>query len=273
MPSQPILIHYHIYKNAGSSIDRLLRENFGDHWTTCEQQSAVGITSCSHLKAFLETNPHVRAVSSHSARPPLPTPSALPILFLRHPIDRARSVYDFARRDATQPDHNVARAGNFSEYVRYFLSRRDAGVVIRNYQVVHLSEASFRCQHVQLAEANAGDMEYCKALLKGWGVFGLVRRFADSCELFSLCYTQEFPKLRLYDLQENASADTANNDEEAMSLARIELGDETFNRLVDANQLDLQLYEYARQLFEERLTIIGFNADQRREQARLSPYR
>jgi hypothetical protein len=252
----PVLVHYHIYKNAGSSIARLLRDCFGDFWTTFEGGSASDIIDSDRLKAFLREHSHIRAVSSHVARPPIPMMSVRPLLMLRHPVDRARSVYYFARRDETQPDHVVASSGSFRDYVEFFLTQRDAGVVIRNYQVVHLSEASFRCEHIQLAEASTADLKHAKSVLLDWGVFGLVRRFADSCRLFGAHYGHEFPELCLQEVIENASTNPSMSDDEALAVARAELGTATFARLVEANRLDLDLYCFAQQRFTERLAAL-----------------
>jgi len=34
--ARTILIHYHLFKNAGTSLDAVLKENFGDKWITRE---------------------------------------------------------------------------------------------------------------------------------------------------------------------------------------------------------------------------------------------
>jgi hypothetical protein len=244
-----VLVHYHIYKNAGSSIDRLLRDSFGDAWTAYDDPAAGDIIDCGRLRDFLAAHEHIRAVSSHRARPPLPTPAARPIVMLRHPVDRARSIYHFARRDQTQHDHAMARNGSFRDYVEHYLPQPDTGVVIRNYQVVHLSAASVRCENIQLARATAADLMQAKALLAEWPVFGMVRRFADSCRLFVARYCRDFPELRLHDVQENVSTDAGLDEATALALALDELGAKAFERLLDANRLDLELYQFAQQRF------------------------
>jgi Sulfotransferase family len=247
----PVLIHFHIYKNAGSSIDRLLAESFGDAWTTFEDPSH-DIIDCHRLRRLLAARPGLRAVSSHRFRAPLPCRSARPMVMLRHPVDRARSIYHFARRDPTQHDHAVARNGSFADYVEHYLPQKDAGVVIRDYQVVHLSDASMRCRHnTQLARATPDDLALVKTRLAEWRLFGLVRRFADSCRLFAAAYEGDFPELRLREVRENVFTDATLTDADTLTLAQAELGAATFGRLLDANALDLELYEFARQRFEE----------------------
>jgi hypothetical protein len=246
-----VLVHLHIYKNAGSSIDRLLAESFGGAWTTFEDLSQ-DIIDCHRLRGLLAAKPGLRAVSSHRFRAPLPHRAAKPIVMLRHPVDRARSIYHFARRDPTQRDHPVARNGSFAEYIEHYLPKADAGVVIRNYQVVHLSDASLRSRHnTQLARATPGDLALAKARLTEWRVFGLVRRFSDSCRLFAAAYEADFPELRLRDVRENVSTDATLTDADALTLAQAELGGATFGRLLDANALDLELYEFAQRRFVE----------------------
>jgi hypothetical protein len=156
--SRPVLIHYHIFKNAGTSVDWMLQQSFGAAWTTFEGAHAADIQPVERVRAFLEAHPRIVSLSSHLARPPLPWPAAKAIMYVRHPVERARSVYAFVAKDPTQPNHAVARDGGFEGYVRWALESDDGGIVIRNYQVVHLSKASLRPPHIYLADATDNDL-------------------------------------------------------------------------------------------------------------------
>lgn len=252
-----VLLHYHIYKNAGTSIDGMLRQSLGARWDTCECEPEAHTLSSYEIAAFLTERPDLTAVSSHSARPPLPGQHVHPIVLLRHPIDRARSVYHFARRDPTQPDHHVARDGSFLDYVRWSLGTPGVGVVIRNYQVIHLSAASFRFTNIQAAEATEADLAETKALLLEWAAFGIVRAFAESCRLFNSAFGSKFPDLRFVSRHENISTDRSITEAEAIDLARSELGGAGFRMLVEANKLDLDLYRFACTHFRNRLARLG----------------
>src|SRR5208282_4106023 len=105
---QPLLVHYHIYKNAGTSVDKNLSDSFGENWKICEGSSENFRFSNGDIEAFAKANPGVCAISSHRAPPSPSLRRSFPILFLRHPIERARSVYYFARRDPVQFDHELA---------------------------------------------------------------------------------------------------------------------------------------------------------------------
>lgn len=242
-----VLVHYHIFKNAGSSVDVALQHSFGSRWAPFEGRHAHDTQSSDQLGAFLESHPEVRAVSSHLARPPLPFPGCRPIVFLRHPLLRARSVFEFTRADATQHGHEVARGGDFAGYVRWALDvgRQDGGVVIRDYQVVHLSQASLR-GHIQEAHATNPDLDEVKQLLEAWGIFGIVEGYARSARRFERSYALDTPNLAFSDIWVNrtTSSEAADVVARTKTIAE-ELGDDLYRRLVEANRLDLALYDWA----------------------------
>jgi len=244
-PSPGVLIHYHIYKNAGTSIDRLLEQNFPERLAHFEGKTGRDTLDSSEIAEFIANNGNFRAISSHRARPPLPVSNAYPILMLRHPIDRARSVYHFGRIDPNQPDHVVARESNFREYIDWSLNTSGAGVVIRNYQVIHLSDASFRSSDIQSANARENDLAQAKTLIDSFPAIGIVRLFAESCRLFENTYRPIFPSLKLYHVRDNISENGSLTETESIELARIELGETTYRKLINANEFDIELYQYA----------------------------
>jgi len=249
--SPTVVIHYHIFKNAGSSIDRLLHESFGPCWTSFEGSHPTDIQSADALRKFLAERPGLCAVSSHLARPPLPSDNCVPIILLRDPIDRARSVFHFIRRDPTQPHHHATTNG-FPAFVSWALDNPRASVPIFDYQVYHLSDASFRPDNPELA-STAQDLAQARALIASLPAFGLVRRFAESCALLATHYTPLLPALRLYDVRENTSPETARTEAQSLAAARDELGTDLFARLCNANQRDAGLYDFAGNQFA-RLT-------------------
>jgi hypothetical protein len=247
MPA-PTVIHYHIFKNAGSSIDHLLAECFGDAFAPFEATRPHDIIDTHRVQAFLAANPAIRAVTSHVARPPLPGPHCLPIAMLRHPIDRARAVFQYAQRTPSMRGHAEAARG-FRNYVAWTLDTPASDVVMLNYQTIHLSGASFRTANILDATATATDLAQAQELLSGWPAFGLVREFEASCRLFEACYRPYLPALRLRPVRHNASPDGAPDEAHAIAATRAELGAGLFGRLAKANEFDLALYEGARLAF------------------------
>lgn len=236
---RPILVHYHIFKNAGMSVDAALRRHFGARWATFEGDHAHDIKSSSELRGFLEAHPDVRAVSSHLARPPLPTRGSVPIVFLRHPLLRARSVYEFSRRDPTQPFREAA-LGSFAGYLEWALSGAPGAVVILDYQVVHLSAASFCPAGILAARASEADLREAIALLDGWPVVGVVEQYGRSLQLMELTYGNLFPGLALR--PEHVNRTPAASDEATI---RSEIGPDLLREFESRNRLDYRLYGYA----------------------------
>lgn len=252
-----IIIHYHIFKNAGSSVDYALEQSFGDTWTSFEGNHAHDILSGEKLRIFLDGRPELMAVSSHLARPPLPYENSLPIVFLRHPILRAKSVYDFVKKDNTQPNHEVALNG-FSEYIRWALYKdTGGGVVIKNYQVIHLSDASFRAKSILDATAQLSDLRQAQSLLFSWPVFGVVECYEKSIALFQKHYGSYIDGLQLSVAWLNKSDHNKYSPdisiEEKLEAVRMDLGDKLFNKLCLANNFDLVLYQSCVKRFEKML--------------------
>lgn len=170
----PIILHYHIYKNAGSTIDGILARNFQDRCGHIESSVPSGTVSAESLVAYCQTNPEISVISSHQARPPVPEVEGLeflPLFFIRHPIDRVGSVYSFARQQSiSNPGAEFARTHSFPEFVRWRLSDQ-SGAVIKNFQTIFLSG-----QHTDMRTAVASDIDFKRAgmLLRNSSFFGLV---------------------------------------------------------------------------------------------------
>ncbi len=262
---RPLLIHSHIFKNAGSSLDRLLAECFGTGWTNYDTALPAHLLEAGGLCEFLATRPSVRAVSSHLPLALLSMPNSVPIVMLRHPIDRARSVFQFLKRDTSQEDHQAA-SGRFADYVTWALDTFGKGAAIRNYQVFHLSAAPLRRDNIQSATTNE-DLARAMEVVGSLPAFGLVRHFATSCRVFQASYASVLPELRLREVRENASADAAGTEADAVNAAREELGEAVFARLRGANRLDMTLYSFARTLFERRVRSDAFETDHGRDTA------
>jgi hypothetical protein len=241
--SRPVLVHYHIFKNAGTSVDVALQRSFGSRWTTFEGRHAVDVQTPEQLGRFLGERPEVCAVSSHLARPPLPFPECRAIVFLRHPLLRVRSVQEFTRRNPDHPGCPVSQRGTLASYVKWALDAvpGEGGGVIRDYQVRHLSDASWRVQERAVIQ----DLHAAKSLIESWGIVGIVEDYKMSARRFQAMYAAEFPDLDFVHVRANRTSAEIPDIEGQTQALREELGPELFERLVKANQLDLELYNWA----------------------------
>jgi hypothetical protein len=238
-----IIVHFHIFKNGGTSFDAILSKYFGSQWRTFEGNSAVDVIDTPRFIAFLTANPQLKAISSHLARPPLPNPGDVPIVFLRDPIDRARSVYRFVASDKNQPNSKIAASGSFRRYVEWALDSQDGGVVIRDYQTIHLSAASFREPNIYLTRATEPDFQQARDLLRAWPAVGLVRNFSESLLWFEQVYGHLYPGLFTTEAWLNRTHPGFASNEAEWRLANDELGHRLFDQLIDANKFDLALYQ------------------------------
>lgn len=247
-----VIVHYHLFKNAGSTIDSILQRSFADDqhghiegpypWSTVQPQQ---------LTEFALANPALRVISSHQARLPVPQHPAirfLPVLFLRHPIDRFASVYEFERRqpaDSLSPSVTIARSGGLVEFAKWVVSR-EATAVCRNFHVAHLANA----QH-DMRTARATNDDYAHALeqLQNLPFFGIVESFQTSIEIMHELYEPHFKDLDLTYSSQNVTPGRHATLEERLAHIKQELGDTLYRELVEINSLDLLLYSEALRIF------------------------
>jgi hypothetical protein len=117
-----VILHYHFLKNAGTSIENILHRSFGGYFTTIDTPDREGDVSNGELLALLQGNPLLKAVSSHQLRYPKPqVPGFLffDVCFLRDPIDRIRSMYDYFREKpvAGDPVSDAASQAKLGEFI------------------------------------------------------------------------------------------------------------------------------------------------------------
>ncbi|WP_346839860.1 sulfotransferase family 2 domain-containing protein [Microbulbifer sp. SAOS-129_SWC] len=238
-----LILHYHLFKNAGSSIDEILKGSFGDSWTSFDKDTASAKILPAEMRAFIDENPQVRAVSSHQVMPPLPQGDfeVFPIVFLRHPLDRVRSAYLFEWKK--QLGLTVPK-GSFADYVREKLDSCSRGP-IANYQVFQLSNTA--CE----GEKPAHDSDTQKRLVRAQTFlaelpfFGLVERFQESLERMHFYLKYHFPDLKVVNRQVNTTQDTGKHIEERLLEVRQQLGEALYGELIDRNRQDLELYNFA----------------------------
>lgn len=241
-PRSPLLFHYHIFKNAGTSVDRMLRANFGERWAEREFSDTPPAQRYQNIRSFLEGQPELQAFSSHTA--PLPEPEladreVFPILFVRHPLLRVRSAYRFERgQDATTRGAILAKQTDFRGYVTTFLDEPKARQV-RNFQ-------SARFVHGTPGRP-AQERERTLATLERLPFVGLVEAYDESVARLGELIRPLFPDFDPVALHENVTnPDAARSTEQQLAALRDELGPDLYDRLAAENAWDLELYERVR---------------------------
>lgn len=247
-----VVVHYHLFKNAGTTIDTILARSFADqdrgHIEGPEPWSTV---SAQQLLNFALDNPALRLISSHQTRLPLPQDQQvmfLPILFLRHPIDRFASVYEYERRqpaDTTSPSAIIARDNDLAAFATWTIGR-EATAVCRNFQVIHLAGAQ---GDMRFARATHDDYLRALARLKELPFFGVVELFEESLQGLQHFLRPYIGAIDLHFTIENANPGRLRTLEERLERIERELGPSLYRDLLEVNALDMLLYREGQQMF------------------------
>lgn len=232
-----IIVHYHLFKNAGTSVDAMLRANFGDAWFEQEFEIANGTTNADRVAQFIIERPELRVLSSHTALLPVPnlfSEPIFPILFVRHPLLRLKSAYVFERKQGADTlGSRLAREHDFAGYIRTLLDTPGANQV-RNFQTSRLSYFDIESDEAQLARAQKAIREL--------PFVGLVEEYEASVNRLAEVLRPNFPNFRTLIARENATSHDTRSPGVRVEDIRAEIGDPLFERLVRANIDDLALY-------------------------------
>lgn len=242
-----VLLHGHIFKNAGSTLDWSLRRCFGNGFLDHRDDQEMRRGGADHLAGLVKADPDLMALSSHHLTrelPDLPDVRFHSLFLLRHPILRVRSVYDFERRqDASTLGAQMAKQLNFRDYVAWRM-RPDVPGTIRNYQTFYLARG-----HVagRRPGRNLAGFQLALNYLRQAPLVGIVELYDESMVLFEHRLSRAFKEIDLAYVRQNVGDPDMPGQPPGRSLAGIlaELG-ELAQVLIDQNSYDLALYQAAR---------------------------
>ncbi len=249
-----VILHGHIFKNAGTTLDWSLRRCFGNGFLDHRDDERMISDGRDELRRLVMGDPGLNAVSSHHMSgdyPDIPGVAFLPVFILRHPIARMRSVYDFERQQqADTPGARAAKEKNFRDYVRWRM-QPDVRRTIRNYQTMYLAGQRDFCSDRAIAEQCFP--RALEALGTAAGV-GIVERYDESMVVLEESLKVSLPGIDLaYEAQnvsgalpigKNVDGPVADVLEELGGLAR---------QVIDENSLDLALYQLGREQLQSRI--------------------
>lgn len=246
---RPVLVHYHLFKNAGSSIDRNLKRCFGDAWHAFDPASPSAVLTAEQLDQEIEAHPEACAFSSHCIVPPvLSTVAALhPIVVLREPISRVRSAWLFEWQKQKGAEKPI---GSLAEYIetKFASPRRNA---IENFQTIRLSVTDPATNRAAEGTGDEALLSAAVSFIDSLPAFGLVERFDESLELLQAAYGSAFESLDLQPVQVNRTDATPMSLEERHERIRSEVGQTVYDELKRRNELDSRLYEHAADVFSK----------------------
>jgi hypothetical protein len=258
---RPVIIHCHIFKNAGTTLDWSLQRSFGYNFYEDRNDKEMR-TKAGYLVDLLRNN-NISALSSHALRLPLPEVeefSLIPLLLLRHPIDRIESVYRFEKiQPEITPGAIHAKKYSLEDYIRWRMSP-EVGATIRNFQCMTL--VSNLKKHAVVEE---GDYRIAAERCRNLPALGIVDLYNESMILFEHYLRDNFPELDLSYIKQNVLRDSTISPDTSANRFLNNLSSEVAEMLVENNKYDIRLYNEARQLVLHRFESIDNHDDSLKE--------
>jgi len=252
---KPICLHFHIFKNAGTTIDWILEKNFGKQFATLDQKKPGEILSWEEVLTHIDGQKDVKAFSSHQIRFPLPQSddyNFLQMIFIREPIDRAFSIYNFNKRRKDGDAIGVIKAKELSlaDYIRWNLENKKH-MTMKNFQVLYLSHRD------NTSEVNQNDFDTALSNFKKSPVIGLVDRLDESLVVSEEELRKNFDDIDLSYVKQNVSPDREADLSKRLEKKAAEIGDKLMNELTAHNSFDSKLYSSAKDELELRINKIN----------------
>lgn len=247
-----VLLHYHIFKNAGTSVDSILSQCFGDSFMAVDGPVPEFFINQTEVNVMVRNRAQVKVLSSHQIRLPLPDDRRikyLPIIFIRRPELRLQSMWRFQRsRNDAHPATTLAKQLDFREWVRFNLEER------RHSALMYQQALLLSFQYDQRTPMNHPDI-LGRAIrnVDSLPFVGIVEDFEASMRIYERLYQPLAPELSFDHLpQLNRSSDEDHAIDEQIAKIEDELGPSLFCELADRMHLDRALYDHCVGLFERR---------------------
>jgi hypothetical protein len=234
-----VILHYHLFKNAGTSVDAILKKNFGKLWEDIEFLPPSQEDHARAILKFIAEHDDLLAISSHTLFCPPPViadTDVLPIIFVRQPLKRLRSAYDFERKQvADTAGAKLAKETDFAGYLRTRLST-SGDRSCRNFQAYRLARL--------LPDDGRPELERAFAALDQLPFVGLVEEFSKSMRKLKALVQPRIPSFQDFEAWENSTSSKKHDDGRARPLSlQEELGEETYAMALEANRNDIAVYE------------------------------
>ncbi len=193
-----------------------------------EEEAVAWINSANEMICF----------SSHTYVGKPPSNNGLlciPVFFIRHPLDRLVSVYEFEKKQNV-PGYGPEMAKRM-DLVNYVLERNRIDNQLTNFHTARLTE-------IFGINRDLGEISRCLASLPFVGVVDLFDKSIRSlAKVLNAC---GFPSLVQKPVFENVNRDVFASLDSRLNELREAVGCEFYRYLEEANTFDLAIYEIAR---------------------------
>jgi hypothetical protein len=240
-----VILHYHIFKNAGTTIDGILENNFGAGFAHLHGRRHDSTVTNTDLFDFLLAYPEIRAVSSHHLRFPKPESDTFVFfdaIFLRHPLDRLRSMYEFFQRAEENGDGDP-----LAEHARRLDLGRFMELLLTHYpHLVNDSQVNYLARGGQYTTPpSRADLEKAHRIVTDAAIPGVIEILDVSLKAAEYYLYPAFGRLRLEYTPQNVSPDRAESLDVRLRRMEQACGQEIYQKLWEMNALDLELVEFA----------------------------
>lgn len=236
-----VILHYHLFKNAGTSLDAAFKTAFDDdQWITKEFDSKP-IENREQVRQWIEQNKQAVCFSSHTAQLPPPQVKGvhvLPVLYMRHPIDRIASAYYFENRQGGDSFGAVlARNTDLAGYIETRLSLPNDHQC-RNFHMHRLK--------MMFGHKIGDDFTRAKLAVERLPFIGIVENFDTSLQQLEFWLRANgFSDLSLQSRKENVSQNNNKKLTDKLDHIKNAMTESQYQLLIDSNQEDLSLYQLA----------------------------
>ena len=252
-----VVLHYHIFKNAGCTVDAILQRHFGDDFVALHGDSDDARLCSDDVARLLRDDPDVRAITSHHLRYPKPVVPGVvffDICFIRHPLARIRSLYYYGRRlDPASKLGALAQRHDERAFLECLVDTSPH--ILSDVQVHYLAHGGAFAR-----PAGEDDCRRAEAIFRDASVAGVV-------ELFDVCMTTAeyflapvFPGIDCASAPLNVSSPhapaVAQTSDELSSMCRAAWGDRLCDEIERLNVWDMRLYHAARSEATRRFAML-----------------
>lgn len=247
------IIYLHIPKAAGMTVQRMIRRRYGSNLFQRSVNLIKGSKNLKFKDAVLSKTMKDRFFMGHfcyGIHHFLPHPYTY-ITFLREPISRLLSLYKYSRSNEGSYYHGLAR--NVSPEDFFFksnLMELDNGM-LRFIVGKNPDLNDMFLNRTRLGECNQEMLNTAKQHIdKEFSFVGIVEKFDESVVLLKKVLGWK----NAYYLKRNTSSQ-----HHTYQSNHFKFTDELVEKLQEKNQLDLELYQFAKERFERYVNSLGDN--------------
>lgn len=249
-----LLLHYHIFKNAGSTIMSILKKNFPDSFQAIDEPDDHGYISAEAITTYLLQHPDTQALSSHHFRYPRPKEDAhlrfIDICFIRHPLDRLQSMYSYYRSIPDRVDKSTAaKRMTLPDFLLWMLE-------VEPHNTMNAQTSFMATGGKYFFPPTSLELEAACRRVADVRFLGVVDRFDESLIIARFFLKAIFQKLDFTYSPENVSGNVHMPLTDKLEKMKDVCGKDFFDRLRKLNEHDEKLWMYATEEISRRLQYV-----------------